>query len=240
MCTCRPRCRRLVLLPVLPNARRSTWRSPSKAPCLAVKSHKCHPVPPPSPPPPSPKRPQEHVAQPFEDVLPYEAFSIRLSNSDLPHLRETLKGLSEEEYRRLLQVGRVCRGGPRVYCHVCAGREQGSTRMVVGTDARLASNPRHAWSALHALPARLLPLGLLQGTLQYAYAFSWNPEISGKAFDYTIASLRRRWVPRPPCCAVLCCAMLALPPPMCAHLPMHACTKETRLSPTLPPPAQAP
>ncbi|PSC75138.1 exostosin-like glycosyltransferase [Micractinium conductrix] len=76
---------------------------------------------------------QEHVAQPFEDVLPYEAFSIRLSNSDLPHLRETLKGLSEEEYRRLLQ-----------------------------------------------------------GTLQYAYAFSWNPEISGKAFDYTIASLRRR------------------------------------------------
>ena len=30
---------------------------------------------------------QEHVYQPFEEVLPYELFSVRLSNSDLPQVQ---------------------------------------------------------------------------------------------------------------------------------------------------------
>lgn len=30
--------------------------------------------------------PQEHVYQAFEDVLPYEEFSIRLNNEDLPQV----------------------------------------------------------------------------------------------------------------------------------------------------------
>ncbi|EFN54895.1 hypothetical protein CHLNCDRAFT_135016 [Chlorella variabilis] len=45
---------------------------------------------------------QEHVFQPLEDVLPYEAFSIRLTNDDLPQLREILRGITEAQYRELM------------------------------------------------------------------------------------------------------------------------------------------
>ncbi|KAL4451657.1 hypothetical protein ABPG75_007319 [Micractinium tetrahymenae] len=44
----------------------------------------------------------EHVFQPFEDVLAYETFSIRLTNSDLPRLREILRSVTSEQYHRLL------------------------------------------------------------------------------------------------------------------------------------------
>ena len=46
---------------------------------------------PPPPPPPTPLLPQDHVAQPYEDLLPYEDFSLRLNNGDLPRLREILR-----------------------------------------------------------------------------------------------------------------------------------------------------
>ncbi|KAL4427766.1 hypothetical protein ABPG75_001855 [Micractinium tetrahymenae] len=45
---------------------------------------------------------QEHVVQAFEDVLPYELFSIRLNNADLPRLREILRSVTDEQYRDLL------------------------------------------------------------------------------------------------------------------------------------------
>lgn len=66
-------------------------------------------------------------------MLPYEAFSIRLTNDDLPHLRETLRGISDEQYR-----------------------------------------------------------SLLEGVRRYMPAFSWDDAAGGRAFDFTIASLRRR------------------------------------------------
>lgn len=53
-----------------------------------------------APPPPSL---QDHVKQYFEDVLPFEDFSLRLNNEDLPYLREILRAVTEEEYRRLLE-----------------------------------------------------------------------------------------------------------------------------------------
>lgn len=43
----------------------------------------------------------------FEDILPYEDFSIRLNNADLPQLREILRSVTDEEYRKL--VGNVVR-----------------------------------------------------------------------------------------------------------------------------------
>lgn len=43
--------------------------------------------------------------QPYEDVLPYEEFSIRLNNNDLPRLRELLRSVTDEQYRRLLENG---------------------------------------------------------------------------------------------------------------------------------------
>ncbi|EFN59690.1 hypothetical protein CHLNCDRAFT_133230 [Chlorella variabilis] len=78
---------------------------------------------------------QEHVFQPYEEVLPYETFSLRLSNEDLPQLRETLRSVTDEQYRELLE-----------------------------------------------------------GVVRYKEAFSWERHLGGRAFDYTIASLRRRWL----------------------------------------------
>ena len=46
---------------------------------------------------------QEHNYQPYEELLPYELFSLRLSNADLPHLREILRGVSDAQYRTLLE-----------------------------------------------------------------------------------------------------------------------------------------
>ncbi|PSC74977.1 exostosin-like glycosyltransferase [Micractinium conductrix] len=76
---------------------------------------------------------QDHVFVPYQDILSYEDFSIRLSNDDLPHIREILKGVSEEQYRQLLD-----------------------------------------------------------NVLKVAAAFSWDAERGGRAFDFTIASLRRK------------------------------------------------
>lgn len=78
---------------------------------------------------------QEHVMHPYDDVLPYETFSLRLTNADLPELREILAGVTEEQYR-----------------------------------------------------------GLVEGVKRYTLAFSWNTGVGGRAFDYTIASLRRKYV----------------------------------------------
>ncbi len=43
------------------------------------------------------------MIQHYEDVLPYELFSIRLTNEDLPRLRELLRAVTDEQYRRLLE-----------------------------------------------------------------------------------------------------------------------------------------
>ena len=46
---------------------------------------------------------QERVFQPLEGVLPYEEFSLRLTNADLPRLPAILRGVSEARYRRLVE-----------------------------------------------------------------------------------------------------------------------------------------
>ncbi|KAL4449411.1 hypothetical protein ABPG77_007055 [Micractinium sp. CCAP 211/92] len=78
---------------------------------------------------------QEHVIQHYEDVLPYELFSIRLTNEDLPRLRELLRAVTDEQYRRLLE-----------------------------------------------------------NVLRYHRAFSWAAHAGGQAFEYTILSLRRKYL----------------------------------------------
>ncbi|KAL4449410.1 hypothetical protein ABPG77_007054 [Micractinium sp. CCAP 211/92] len=78
---------------------------------------------------------QDHIMQYFEDILPYEDFSMRLNNADLPQLREILRSVTDEEYRKL--VGNVVR---------------------------------------------------------YHKAFTWNTEMGGQAFEYTILLLRRKFM----------------------------------------------
>ncbi len=40
-------------------------------------------------------------AQPLEDVLPYEEFSLRLAKKDIVHLVDILRGMSVEDEARL-------------------------------------------------------------------------------------------------------------------------------------------
>jgi len=75
------------------------------------------------------------VFHPYEDILPYETFSIRLNNDDLPFLREILRNVTDDQYRKLLE-----------------------------------------------------------GVKAYYPAFSWNVEKGGLAFEYTIATLRRKYM----------------------------------------------
>ncbi|KAL4427660.1 hypothetical protein ABPG75_001749 [Micractinium tetrahymenae] len=77
---------------------------------------------------------QEQVFQAYEDLLPYEAFSVRLTNQDLPMLREILRNISDAQYR-----------------------------------------------------------GMMQQLVTYRSAFNWWTESGGRAFDWTIASLHRRY-----------------------------------------------
>ncbi|PSC71723.1 exportin-1-like isoform X2 [Micractinium conductrix] len=46
---------------------------------------------------------QEHVFLPYEDLLPYETFSLRLTNDDLAQLRDILRGVTDQQYRQLLE-----------------------------------------------------------------------------------------------------------------------------------------
>jgi hypothetical protein len=48
-----------------------------------------------------PRTSQDHGFQPYEDILPYEQFSIRLPNSDLPRIRELLAAVTPGEWQRL-------------------------------------------------------------------------------------------------------------------------------------------
>ena len=45
---------------------------------------------------------QDHVHQYFEDIMPYEQFSIRLSNADIPNLPAILRSVSDAQYAALL------------------------------------------------------------------------------------------------------------------------------------------
>jgi hypothetical protein len=40
---------------------------------------------------------QDHVYQPYEDLLPYPSFSVRLSRADLPRIAEILAGIPDSE-----------------------------------------------------------------------------------------------------------------------------------------------
>jgi hypothetical protein len=44
---------------------------------------------------------QDHVFQPYDDLLPYDDFSLRLPAADVPRIREVLAAVSEKEWRRL-------------------------------------------------------------------------------------------------------------------------------------------
>ena len=76
---------------------------------------------------------QDHVFQPYEDILPYVEFSLRLPMSDVRRIRAVLEAVSPEE-----------------------------------------------WQRLH------------QGLKKWWRPFVWEPEVGGTAYQYAIASLKKR------------------------------------------------
>jgi Exostosin family len=46
---------------------------------------------------------QDGVHQPFETVLPYWRFSVRLAKADLPRLPQLLSAIDHDEVRRAVQ-----------------------------------------------------------------------------------------------------------------------------------------
>lgn len=42
-----------------------------------------------------------HCRQFYEDMLPYDEFSVRLGNEDIPHLGRLLRSIDNAEYERL-------------------------------------------------------------------------------------------------------------------------------------------
>jgi hypothetical protein len=44
---------------------------------------------------------QDQVEQPFESLLPYWRFSVRLSHSDIPRLRQILEAVTDERVSRM-------------------------------------------------------------------------------------------------------------------------------------------
>jgi len=44
---------------------------------------------------------QDHVWQPFEELLPYERFSVRVSNADVPNIVPILRAFSDEQIRAM-------------------------------------------------------------------------------------------------------------------------------------------
>lgn len=42
----------------------------------------------------------------FEDVLPYEEFSVRLSFEDIPHLGQLLRSIGDADFKQLQEGGR--------------------------------------------------------------------------------------------------------------------------------------
>lgn len=44
---------------------------------------------------------QDGVYQPYQDLLPYDEFSVRIPKARLPHIAEVLASISDDEYRAL-------------------------------------------------------------------------------------------------------------------------------------------
>lgn len=82
------------------------------------------------------------------------------------------------------QVGRIIR--------LCASHTAAAAAalpaVAVGAGLR---PPRHSPLVLKASNITGRAPFMLQGVVQFAPAFTWEPSVGGRAFNYTIASLRR-------------------------------------------------
>lgn len=87
---------------------------------------------------------QEETFQGFEELLPYELFSIRLSNAELPQLREILRSITPEQCvaPRAGWGGAVGRApvGPGMGCQV-----GGSVGGSIGSSSRLLGPAGHSY-----------------------------------------------------------------------------------------------
>ena len=115
------------------------------------------------------------MAQPYEDLLPYEDFSLRLNNGDLPRLREILR-VSGGAGQRLGGGG--------------GGGSTGPCQRLLALHTQRSVNPAALPTAPHTcpLPPALASQSvtpeqykrLVEGNLRHAPAFSWNTTMGGR------------------------------------------------------------
>ena len=123
---------------------------------------------------------QDHVYQPYESVLPYQEFSIRLAKSDIPKVRFPpaclLPLCVAASATPAAQLSQALVQQPRPTC--CLLQQHPCCRAQIGDILRNVSD------------AELLRLR--SNLPKYYRAFIWEPQHGGLAYNYTIAALHKR------------------------------------------------
>jgi hypothetical protein len=110
--------------------------------------------------------PQDHVYQPYESILPYQEFSVRLAKSDIPKASSS---------PRPHQRGRHAAPNPAVPATEPSGR---LCHAQIGDILRNVSDSEYQH--------------LRRNLAKYYGAFVWESEGGGTAYNYTLAALRKR------------------------------------------------
>ena len=124
--------------------------------------------------------------QPFDDVLNYESFSLRLSVADVPNLMSILKAISPAEihqYRLNMWVLGlwIARG------HIMHQMKRVLTSIKMFCLIIFCILSHHPETLISHFP------NCLQYCRHKVYkAFHWVPEYGGQAYNYTMLSLRRK------------------------------------------------
>ena len=111
--------------------------------------------------------------QPYEDLLPYDEFSVRLPASDIPQIQQV----------RCARASWVARAAPpATACPPAGSCVSTALRPTVRSRSLqvLEAVSEEEWARLH------------EAMKVHHRAFVWDQEYGGLAYNYTILSLRRR------------------------------------------------
>ena len=97
------------------------------------------------------------VEQPFADIIPWNAFALRLTRAQIPRLPELLANVTPQQHAALVRAG-AC-AWPHFFWTPSVPEESAAARMASEPPhpARLASEAPHTWPMLAPSPARCGP-----------------------------------------------------------------------------------
>jgi hypothetical protein len=133
---------------------------------------------------------QDHVFQPYEDVIPYDDFSIRLASKDVPSIKQLLEAVSPAEWRRLHEgLKKWCvPARPALRCACLLHWMRPCSCAAPSGLAGLPACCRRLAALTQAGPGRLIP--------RRWHPFVWEQDVGGTAYQTTLASLKKRLVQR--------------------------------------------